>query len=314
MRPDDLDDPAPIEPDEAVLSRVHARSSAFRRRRRAQRVVGAGAAALVIVLAVAVAIGVNDDAPAPPSGPPQMTTSTTQPPITAADLEGAWRPRAIAGYDGALTAPPLGSVPLVRFVPNGRLNGTDGCNEFSGHYDLQADGTFRQRDFVTTNVGCPSSVAFQDALGTARRVEVRDNRLLLLAADGRELAQLARPEVTARIELPSDQVVAGGTMKGRVVVDNETGRVIPAFGCGSLFAVMLTNAHVKPPIAWTLCRQTLDIPTGVSTYPVQIRANTSPVIGPADPLPPGRYEATLYQSMHVVPDPPRVIVEVIAAP
>src|SRR5262249_26110436 len=155
----------------------------YRRRRRAQRLVSAGAAALVVVLAVAVAIGANERSSAPSSGPATSTTTTTQPDVTAADLHGAWRPVSIAGYDGPLTAPPLDSAPQVTFQRD-RFTGNDGCNGLSGRYDLQPDGAFRQRDFMSTTVGCPSAEPLWHALAAAARIAVHDNRLRLLADDG----------------------------------------------------------------------------------------------------------------------------------
>jgi hypothetical protein len=116
-------------------------------------------------------------------------------------------------------------------------------------------------------------------------------------------------------------------MKGRVVVDNETGHVIKAQGCGSLFAVALSNDEYQPEIGWRLCLQDLDIPTGISTYPVVLPASTLectnapaageiPVCSPPNTPPPletGSYEAKLYQSTHVLPDPPPVRIQVVEA-
>jgi hypothetical protein len=166
----------------------------------------------------------------------------------------------------------------------------------------------------------------QHALGETRRVEVSDGRLVLLASDGSTLAELVHPTVTARIELPSSSMVAGTTMNGRVVVDNQTGHVIDASGCGSLFAVALGSDGYRPDVPWRLCLQDLDIPTGESSYPVAVSATALGCVGgpPTDgipsctpsgppPLPPGTYEAKLYQSTHVVPDPPPVPVTVVGA-
>jgi len=109
-----------------------------------------------------------------------------------------------------------------------------------------------------------------------------------------------------------ESVVAGTTMKGRVVVDNESGKVIPARGCISLFQVILTNASYQPLVPWEQCGQELDIPTGVSTYPIAVLGSVNAGTAQLGPLAPGSYTAQLYQSTHVVPVPPRFAVEVVA--
>ncbi len=311
MKPTDLDDPSPVEPDGAVLDRVHERSGAYRRRRRAQRVMSIGAGALLVVSAVAIALAVGRGGGTRPSEP-SPTTTTTVPAVTNADIVGTWRPVSIADYDGSLTSPPLASVPTVRFGANNKLQGDDTCNGFGGDYELRPDGSFHQRGLSSTLVGClRRTPPLLDVISKTTRVELHDGRMALLASDGHELAQLVRAVATTRIELPSNTMVAGSTMKGRVVVDNETGRVIPAYGCGSLFAVALSNAGYQPTIGWYLCRHALDIPTGVSTYPVVVEASIL-AVGAQGPLPAGMYEATLYQSTHFVPDPPALRIEVVA--
>jgi len=324
VKPSDLDDPTPVEPDATALARVHARSDTFRRRRRTQHWVSAGAAAVIVVLAVAVALAVGGGDSGKPTGPPASST-TIVPNITITDFRGEWRPVAIAGYAGLLTSPPLRDVPYVRFESD-HLDGNDGCNGFNGDFELGAGGSFRQTSFFSYAVGCRSIPPLQDALGNARSLELDSGHLVLLSADGRQLAELVHPTVTARIELPSDTMVAGTDMKGHLVVDNETGHVIKAEGCGSLFAVALSNADYQPDIAWTTCLEELDVPTGESTYPVSVSASTNsctngppsdgiPTCSPPNtppPLAPGSYEARLYQSAHVVPDPPPIPIHVVA--
>jgi heat shock protein HslJ len=274
--------------------------------------VSIGSGALVVVLAFVVALAVGGNGESQPSGPPSSTTTTTKAADASSELLGEWRPRSIAGYTGALTSPPLNSTPFVRFQRD-RLDGEDGCNSFGGTYEVDPDGTFRPRGFGGTLVLCPTAPTLQDALADTRRVEVHGDRLTLTDGAGHTLAELARAGVSARIELPSNSMTAGSTMKGRIVVDNETGHVIPAAGCGSLFAVQLRNEGYEPEFGWTQCRMPLDIPTGVSTYPVVVLASILRV-GAQGPLPPGHYEATLYQSTHVVPDAVPVPIEVVASP
>jgi heat shock protein HslJ len=317
VKPSDLDDPSPVEPDDTLLDRVRSRGGAYRRRQRAQRWMSAGAAAVVVVLAVAVALAVGGGGDTKPSSPPP-TTTTTLPAVTNADLLGDWHPVSIVGYDG-----PFANA-RVSFQRNNQLGGDDGCNAITGTYQLDhGDAHF---DAATSTL-CAPPAPFLLTLNATTRVELRNGHLLLFAADGHKLAELVHPTVTARIELPSDTMVAGTHMNGRVVVDNETEHVIKASGCGSLFAVLLTNATYHPDPFWTSCLQELDVPTGVSTYPAFVSATTNnctnaqptggiPLCSPPNsppPLPPGRYEARLFQSAQVVPDPPAVPVEVVAS-
>jgi hypothetical protein len=134
----------------------------------------------------------------------------------------------------------------------------------------------------------------------------------------------ADPTLSARIELPSSQMSAGSTLAGHVVVSNDTGAAITATGCQSLFAVMLTSSTYAPEPLWLLCLQRFTIPTGVSKHPVTVQASThlcarsstdpaipSCVNGRPPALPAGNYQAQLYQSAHVVPDPMGVPVTVL---
>ncbi len=127
--------------------------------------------------------------------------------------------------------------------------------------------------------------------------------------------------VSARIVLPSTTVTAGSTMSGRVVVHNTTGHRLHVDGCGSPFAVALGNDKVKPKVAWLTCLQRFTIPDGWSSWPVEVSASYSMCgkgkglvpceNGQVPALPPGGYQAVLFQSSHVVPTPPPVDVRVV---
>jgi hypothetical protein len=112
-------------------------------------------------------------------------------------------------------------------------------------------------------------------------------------------------------------------MAGRVVVDNNTGRTIRAFGCGTLFRVALVSNTYKPAVAWPVCLQVFTIPVGQSSYPAPVMASylqcsarpRGPVraclpSGHPPPLPAGDYRARLFQSGKLVPVPPVVTVRV----
>ena len=150
-------------------------------------------------------------------------------------------------------------------------------------------------------------------------------QLTFLTADGREIARFERAGVTARIELPSTTMTAGSTMSGHVVVENNTGHEIRATE-----SRLLPNRALRTPISrgmlWPLCAVPFTIPVGESTYPVTVMAAyatcgatpgpdfpkcsaTGPSQGPP-PLPPGVYQATLFQSSPVVSLPPPIDITV----
>lgn len=127
------------------------------------------------------------------------------------------------------------------------------------------------------------------------------------AADGRN-------GVSARVELPAKTMAAGTTMEATVIVRNRTGKALTVDGCGSLFQVALRSQTYEPVVGWNLCRQAITVPQGRSRYGVTVTA--APLVcsgdggggvplcvdGNGNPptLPPGKYQATLYQNPKVV--------------
>lgn len=145
--------------------------------------------------------------------------------------------------------------------------------------------------------------------------------------EGSEGATDPAQGTSARIELDSTTVAAGETLSGRLVVTNNTGHDVKVIGCGSIFQVALANDAYEPEITWPACAQEITVPDGESTYPMSVQARRNVCTnGPASsstptcepdgsppPLPPGDYEARLYQGSDpyvVVPDPPPVDVRV----
>jgi hypothetical protein len=120
-------------------------------------------------------------------------------------------------------------------------------------------------------------------------------------------------------------MTAGTTVNAKVVIDNHTGHALTATGCLSLFQIVLRNANVHPQILWPLCAQRFVIPIGTSSHPVKISVTylqcsdtgrpqgTIPACehGPP-PLPPGDYQAVLFQNDTVAPTPPPIPVHVVA--
>jgi len=121
-------------------------------------------------------------------------------------------------------------------------------------------------------------------------------------------------KVTVTLRLPSHVMESGTTMHARIIVENRTGHPIHTTGCGGIFAVVLTNRNIDNGPGWPLCLESITFPAGLSTTKVTIdatyqgcgfpgapRCTTHPQ-GPP-PLPPGRYQATTFESNHALPVP-----------
>jgi hypothetical protein len=115
-------------------------------------------------------------------------------------------------------------------------------------------------------------------------------------------------------------------MSGHVLIDNETRQALHVDGCGSLFQVVLGNDNIHPDVLWTQCLQLFTIPIGESSYPVRVDATylgCSPgrpqgtllackPNGQTPDLPPGDYQARLFQSSKIAPSPPPIAVHLTA--
>jgi hypothetical protein len=128
--------------------------------------------------------------------------------------------------------------------------------------------------------------------------------------------------LSARIEIPLS-ITAGSIVTARVVVQNSTGHALHEYGCGSPFAVVLGNDQIIPRVVWAMCLMPITIPVGTSSWPVTVLGSYSSC-GPdgnpircdgqhrLPPLPPGAYEATLFQLHHLVPRPTPASVQVVS--
>jgi putative lipoprotein len=123
--------------------------------------------------------------PAAPAAPGPTTPSTPG----ASRLE--------ATYWRAIAQKPDREAHLV-FREGGRLSGSDGCNRFSGSYELEGEGiTLGQ--MLRTQMACVDTPdierEFQAALQSASRWRIVGDRLELLDANGARLAAFqARPQ------------------------------------------------------------------------------------------------------------------------
>jgi hypothetical protein len=130
--------------------------------------------------------------------------------------------------------------------------------------------------------------------------------------------------ISARLVPPARTMTAGSSMAGHVVIENNTGHAIHAFGCLTLFQVALVSGTYHPAIAWLDCLQPFTIPAGHSTYPVSVAASYSQCSqgrpssamkvclpdGHPPPLPAGVYRAVLFQARHTFAAPPAIKVRV----
>jgi hypothetical protein len=127
-------------------------------------------------------------------------------------------------------------------------------------------------------------------------------------------------QLSATLTLDSDTVKTGGALAGAIAVENRTGHVLHASGCGGIFQVLLTSKTYHPGPIWPACLGPVNIPTGLSTYPMQVDARYN-ICGQGSgltpcgtegtaSLPPGEYEATTFELGQVVPLPIPVAIRV----
>lgn len=120
-----------------------------------------------------------------------LASCAAVPPVSdLPSLDGtAWTLASLPG-----TAPVAGVTPTAEFA-DGRIAGTDGCNRYTGSYEV-VGGALRVSRLASTMMACAPDVAaqakaFTDALTAAHSLRVADGRLELRAADGTVRAELA---------------------------------------------------------------------------------------------------------------------------
>jgi heat shock protein HslJ len=101
--------------------------------------------------------------------------------------------------DLAGRSPSAGQPPTAHFE-SGRVSGTDGCNRYSAPFTA-AGSTITVGPGATTQMACPPEVmdraqSFRDALQSARRFRIADDRLELRSADGATLLTMAAQRTT----------------------------------------------------------------------------------------------------------------------
>jgi hypothetical protein len=131
----------------------------------------------------------------------------------------------------------------------------------------------------------------------------------------------------ARLELPSDQMVAGSTIEGEVVVNNDTGAPIKFGGCGSFYQAGLARDGYRQEVGWLTCLQQLELPIGESRWLVGVMARergctTDPAAndssyprclpsGAMPAVPAGQYEVFVAGVASVLPIPESAFIEIV---
>ena len=206
MRPIDLDDTTPPEPDDTTRAGVHARTRSLRRRRRGLQFGSSASLVVVVVLIAALAwprSGNNPRVIVPATSP---STTTTALPLRApiGGVVGKWRPISITGYGGVLL-----SDAVLNFQTSTSFDASNGCNSLVGEYLLGADGHFGiargtggiTQVLCTTAPGGPQLPVVPNwaVIEATARVAFSGVDLVLFAADGHELARYAPiPSATAK--------------------------------------------------------------------------------------------------------------------
>jgi heat shock protein HslJ len=79
----------------------------------------------------------------------------------------------------------------VRF-DHGKLSGSDGCNRFAGNYTVEGNRLSVGENMMSTMMACPNmdkSIAFKNALLSAKNYENDGKRLLLIGGNGKMLLE-----------------------------------------------------------------------------------------------------------------------------
>jgi hypothetical protein len=134
-------------------------------------------------------------------------------------------------------------------------------------------------------------------------------------------ARPSPPPVTTRLELASDSVVAGGSLRGVLVVDNRSEAPLEEPICGAWTVELANHSVPVRPISLMKCGPGPVFPTGVHHYAFSVDASypygVGPPVGPdhgPPPLAPGDYRAVFVQASMKMPTPAPVPVRVAAKP
>lgn len=151
------------------------------------------------------------------------TGCTTEADSPRGPLVGTWGAQQFPEdprYPDSQAQPPN---PLARltFNPDGNWSGTDGCNELSGEYDLEEDGSdFESAAGSIAGVGCiGGNVPWDRLLADTEKVVVKDDETLdLLSSGGDLIVRLSlEGEANGAIVMPTAANALPGTSVGGVL-------------------------------------------------------------------------------------------------
>lgn len=127
----------------------------------------------------------------------------------------------------------------------------------------------------------------------------------------------AAVSLSAALRLSAHSVLAGGTLGGQVIIENDTGSPMHVATCG-VYQAALANGSYRPNVVWPACATRTTVPLGRSTYPVTILAryhncvpSNSPPCVDQQPLPPGDYQIKVFASSPLLPLPAPVDISVL---
>lgn len=211
--------------DDALLSPLNEPG----RRRPRWRGLAAAASVLVVVgIAIWAGPGNPPHTATPAANPTPSAAATTDPHNWTLPPAGGVRPLVGTTWvvsrmqtDSAApridTQTPLDRRPWVRFLPDGTLQGHDGCNFFNGHYQLDGE-KIRFSEGTSTSKGCVDhpSGGFTQTLNGTLTWHLGVSSLTLQRADGLQV-------VTFHPLTPTDQAVPADV---RLRLANNTGKDI----------------------------------------------------------------------------------------
>ncbi|MCS6846640.1 MAG: META domain-containing protein [Anaerolineae bacterium] len=180
--------------------------------RRARRSAGLRTSASLFAIGAASALVLAACAVPPP--PPRQAAPAAPAAPTTNPLAGTSWTLATLGGQPALQ----GTTATLNFGADGRASGTDGCNAFSGSYEVSGDA-LKFGPLMGTLMACEASVmaqadAFRNALEQTARFAVANDTLTLQDANSAALASFA-PQ---RRELAGTNWVVTGYNNGKQAV------------------------------------------------------------------------------------------------
>jgi heat shock protein HslJ len=121
-----------------------------------------------------------------------LTFAAEAPPEPMPLVGTGWHVTTIPSGDGAVSSTIAGTEPYMVLADDGSLQGSDGCNTFSGSYEAGEDGTITFGPLATTSMACAPDVMDQATtigrgLDAAVGFSIEGSTLTLTDGDGAPL-------------------------------------------------------------------------------------------------------------------------------